>query len=278
MPVLRPPWLPEGLYQIWLTHYTAAGGQAGGADAEVAAIELTRQDPTYETYFPGIKREDGTIRYADTPEQTYYTNIQSFRNTVEGLQMSPDVFAADYISLIEGDVSPNEFSSRATALQDRVLGQGPFIRDFYAENYGIDMTNQGILAGLMSERINDAILNRQITMSEIGGEGGMRGFDISAEFANLLAREGDMDREEAQRMFGAADRLLPFLQGMALRHADPDDTFDITEFASATILDDPEQLNRLDRLQAQEAAGFTGGAQLEFARERDGRVTGLAER
>ena len=79
-------------------------------------------------------------------------------------------------------------------------------------------------------------------------------------------------------MFGAADRLLPFLQGMALRHADPDDTFDITEFASATILDDPEQLNRLDRLQAQEAAGFTGGAQLEFARERDGRVTGLAER
>lgn len=274
--VVRPPWLPDGLYQIWLQYYMDAGGQAGGQNAEIAAIEQTRQDSAYESYFPGIKRDDGTIRYADNPEQTYYTNIESYRNTIEGLRMQPDSFGEEYIDLIEGDVSPNEFSTRVNALQDRVLSQGPAIRDWYAENYGLDLTPQGILAGLMSERVNDAILNRQITMAEIAGEGGVAGYDISAEFANMLATEGNMERNEANRLFGSARQLLPMLGALAARHGDPDDTFDLVEFTDA-FLNDPEQAQRIERLRAQESSTFTGGAQLEYLRDRaTGGVGGLA--
>ena len=71
-----------------------------------------------------------------------------------------------------------------------------------------------------------------------------------------------MDRGEAQRLFGSAEGLLPTLGALARRHGDADDDFDIQEFTKAAFLDDPEQLSRLGRLQSQEQAQFTGGAQI----------------
>ncbi len=275
--VIVPPWIPDGLYQIWLTAYQDAGGKAGGAAAEIHAAEQMRSDPAYDTYFPGIRRDDGSIRFGDNPEQTYFSNIEAFRGIVEGLGMRPDVFNNEYIALIEGDTSPNEFQSRVSALEARVMSQGPGIRDWYAENYGLNMTNQGILASLMSERIDQAVLSRQITMAEIGGEGVSRGFDLSSEFVSMLAQEG-MNREEADRLFGSAEAMLPALNALAVRHGDPDDDFDITEFAGGEYLDDPEQAARINRLKAQESSVFTGGGAVDFTRSREsGGVSGLID-
>ena len=200
----------------------------------------------------------------------------AFRNTVSGLEMEPSIFDEEYIDLIMGDVSPDEFTTKVNALEARVMSQGPGIRDYYAELLGIDMTRAGILASLMSERVETAVLNRQITMAEIGGEAAGREYDLSAEFVELLAQAG-MDRGEAQLQFGSAERMLPVLGALAARHGDRDDSFDITEFISGSFLDDPKQMARITRLQAQEKSDFTGGAALEYARQRTGGVTGLLE-
>lgn len=273
--IVRPGWMTDEMYQEWFGYYLDSGGEVV-PDSGTRATELFRASPNYESYFPGIKREDGSVRYTTDPEQTYEANMIAFRNTVEGLEMDPNIFDEEYIALIEGDVSPDEFTTKVNALEARVMSQGPGIRDYYADLLGIDMTRAGILASLMSERVETAVLNRQITMAEIGGEAQGREYDLSTEFVELLARAG-MDRAEAQRQFGSAERMLPMLGALAARHGDTDDTFDITELIGGTFLDDPTQMNRIDRLRAQESSTFTGGAALDYARQRTGGVTGLLD-
>ena len=108
-PIVRPFWMTEAMYETWLRLYTEAGGSgvAGSADR---ATEQFRDLPEYEAWFPGIRREDGALRYTNSPEATYYNNIAAFRSTVEGLGigMNPDIFNEEYIDLIEGDTSPDE--------------------------------------------------------------------------------------------------------------------------------------------------------------------------
>ncbi len=273
--IVRPGWMTDEMYQEWFGYYLDAGGEVV-PDSDTRATEMFRASPNYASYFPGILREDGSVRYTTDPEQTYEANMVAFRNTVSGLEMDPAIFDEEYIALIEGDVSPDEFTSKVAALEARVMSQGPGIRDYYADLLGIDMTRAGILASLMSDRVENAVLNRQITMAEIGGTAQDREYDLSAEFVELLAQAG-MDRAEAQLQFGSADRMLPVLGALAARHGDADDTFDITEFIGGTFLDDPKQVLRIQRLRAQEESTFTGGAAVDIVRQRTGGVTGLLD-
>lgn len=274
--ILRPSWMTDAMYNEWILYYLEAGGD-GVPGADTRATEMFRQSPSYESYFPGIKDENGRIRFRSDPEQTYFDNIASYRNIVEGMQLNPDVFSEDYVSLIEGDTSPAEFASRMNALEDRVASQGEAIRGWYANEFGIDMTRESILASLMSPRVEQAVFERQITMAEIGGEAALRNYDLTQSFVESLAQAG-MDRAEAQRLFGTAEALLPALNVMAARHGDPNDPFNITEFATAGAkgLGAPEVDRRISMVQAQEQAGFTGGAQLNITRDqRTGGLTGL---
>ena len=138
------------------------------------------------------------------------------------------------------------------------------------------MSREGIVASLLDQKVQSDILNRNITMAEIGGEAAQRDFDITTGFVDMLADQG-FDRGEANKLFGSAQRMLPMLGALASRHGDPDDSFDISEFTDA-YLNDPEQQKRITRLQAQEASTFTGGAQLDYVRGQSGGVTGLAQR
>jgi len=265
--------MTDDMYVEWLGYYLDAGG-SGVAGSETAATETFRQSSTYEGYFPGIKRDDGTLRYAFNPEQTYFANINAFRDTISGLDMDPDIFNEDYIDIIKGDKSPLEFSQNVNTLYDRILSQGFAIRDWYATNAGVYMTDQGILASLMSERMENAVLSRNITMAEIGGEASMRDFDITSQFVTWLEAEG-MDRSEAQQFFGTAEAILPVLGALAQRHGDPDDTFDLIELAQANVFGDAKQGKRIQQLVSQEEALFTGGAQTELARSQAGGLAGL---
>jgi len=275
--VVRPAWLPEGLYQQWLAAYLEAGGSSV-AGSENYATEFVRASAEYDSYFPGLRREDGALRYDTDPERTYFDNINSFRNTIEGLKMEPDIFGEDYIALIEGDTSPTEFAARVNALWERVVLAGSGIRDWYATNYGVNMTDQGILASLMSERVDTAVLNKQMTMAEIGGEASVYDMDITTSFVNALEEAG-MNRDDANRFFGSANVLMPMLSQLAARHGDPNDEFDIMELAAAGgYLPDLENIGAdITRLQAQEMSTFTGGAAVDIVRGRTGGVTGLLD-
>lgn len=275
MPVVRPAWMSNAMYQQWLGYYEEQGG-ASVPGAGNSATEQFRASSEYATYFPGIKNDDGSIRYPDRPEITYQANMAAFRQTAEDVGVNPAYLEDQFIALIEGDVSPNEYQARVSNVFNRVMETAPEIRTWYADNFGIEMSDAGILASVMSPGIGDDIINKNITMAEIGGEAAQRDFDITTGFVDMLADQG-FDRGEANKMFGSAQRMLPMLGAMAARHGDPDDSFDIGEFADA-YLNDPEQVARITRLRSQEASTYTGGAQLDYVRGQSGGVTGLAQR
>ena len=274
-----PPWMRDAPELAAAYLYEMIDVQGNAPDAANNALETIRTAPEYQAmydaHFMGNRREDGTLRL---DENQYLSRKQGYRDAIMGVdpQMNPSVFEEEFSDLIAGGVDETEFGRRVDALYSRVLSQGPEIREFYGTEFGIDMTDQGILASLMSPRVQDAVLAKQLTMAEIGGEASMRNFDITSEFVNLLEQQG-MDREEANRMFGNAERMMPALSALAARHGDIDDDFDITEYAGAAFLNDAEQVRRVNRLQAQEKASFTGSAATDIARSGQGGITGLVD-
>lgn len=273
-PVMKPAWLPDALFEEWKRLYIDAGGTASPYSATVATEQI-RQSPMYDTFFPGLRREDGSLRMT---ESQYYNRIDSYMNIIEGVDVNPDLFAKQFEMLIEGDVSPDEFASRVNNLYERVALAGDAIRDWYTTEFGIDMTNSALIGSLMDPDLGASILNRQITMAEIGGEASERNFSLSSQFVTMLAEQG-MERGEADRLFGSAEKMLPMLNAIAARNANPDDDFDIQEFVSAAGFggDSAENARTIDILLAQEDASFTGGAQIEYKKSQTGGVAGLAQ-
>lgn len=273
--IVRPAWMTNEMYAEWYEYYLDAGGTGVTGSAE-RATEVFRSSAKYATYFPGLLRDDGATRYATNPEATYFANLASFRTTVQAVGVDPALIGKRYIELIEGDVSPAEFERRVGSLQSRVLGQADSIRNWYGANYGINMTSAGMIASLMDDEVGAAILEERLTMAEIGGEGALHEYDVSTEFANMLEDNG-MSRDEAGKLFGTAEQLLPVLDSLAKRHGDPDDDFDIKEFARGTYLMDSEQSSRIGRLTAQERSVFTGSATTGVVTDREVGVVGLRQ-
>jgi len=175
-----------------------------------------------------------------------------------------------------GDVSPREMTSRIEAAYERIIDATPAIRQFYSDNFGIEMTDAAIIASVLKPSLGEQVLNKQISMAEIGGEAATRGYEIAGAMTEELFRAG-LGRDQAAGLFGAAATQLPILDVLAKRHQDPDDDFDLEEFIGAGIYDDPEQRRRMRRLVAQERSLFASG-QGGAARSRaTGGVTGLTQ-
>jgi len=162
-------------------------------------------------------------------------------------------------------------------MYERVIEASPEIRDFYAENYSMDLTDTAIVASFLDPDIGQAIIEKRIATSEIGGSAATRGFDVSLSYAQSLER-ADMSRREADSFFGQAATMVPALSVLDSRHADPDDDFDLNEFTQASLFDDPEQRRRMRRLISQENSAWTGGVQTDIVRSREtGGLTGLID-
>jgi hypothetical protein len=262
-------WLDEGARDALWEAYIETGDP-------IAMWTMVRQDPRYGQWFPGNLSEDGR---PILPEEDYARIVAGYDEVFRSVGLNPDLFHDRYGELIAGDVSPQELESeRIYPVYERIVDRAPEIREYYADMHGIPMTNEAILASYLDPDIETKVLNRQITMAEIGGSAAGRGYDLSQQFVQMLYEQG-MDWEQAQRLFGSANSMLPMLRGLATRHGDPDDEFDITEFVEGAYLQDPEQIARISRLTAQEKSTFTGGAQLDYRRSQEtGGVAGLEVR
>lgn len=270
---LAPDWMPAALIKAWYSEYLEIGGPNVSGSASGAA-EAIRNDPDYrdlyDSYFPGNRREDGSLRLS---EVAYNRRVQSYENALLGVNLNPDIFRDKYGDLISGDVSESEFVQKVESMYDRVIGAAGDIRSFYAANFAIDMTEEAIVASFMDPDIGQAVLDKRIAISEIGGEAAIRKFNIDVGFARQL-EQGGVTRDQAQDLFGQGALDVPVLNVLARRHADPDDDFDLNEFSKAYVFDDPVQRRRIRRLVAQERATFTGASPYE--EDRRGGVTGLA--
>ena len=280
-----PLWIQQNpqLANEWVAAFVDAGGIGNATVATGAATIALRQGDTYQAIFPSMYDEGGVpIFTGASPEEQYFVTLESYKQQVRATGLNEDLFEAKYHEMIGGRVTADEFSQRVVALRQRVMEGGDFIKNFYAENYSFDMTDHGILASLMDPDLEYDILNRNISMSEIGGFAGVRGFDITTDFAAQVAQQmsqsGQINTLQAQQFFANAATMVPALSILAARHADPDDEFDLNAFAGAEVFDDPALRKQMRRLAAQETSTFTGGAQLDLIRSETGGITGLAQR
>lgn len=273
-----PPWMlnhPD-IATAYLNEIIEMGGTSN-TNAANLALEEIRMAPEYrEMYdraFVGNRREDGSLRME---EGTYFAEVSDMRSYVKAVGLDPDVFQDKYGEMIGGDTYAQEFGTRVNAIYAAVIGGVPETMAWYSDNFDIEMSEAAIVGSMLSPELGDALLSGRITSAQIGGEAAARGFDIDRTFAEMLEGAG-ADRDAAKRFFGEAQALLPSLQVMAARHADPADEFDLNDLADLSFFDDPVQRGRMNRLMAQEASTFTGGAEIEYLRSKSGGVTGLMD-
>lgn len=260
------PWLPEELLDTYVNEWTQSG------DAELALAKV-RQSPQYDKHFPGIKRDDGTLRMS---ESEWFSTREAYRQLFQDFGLNDQLFQKRFTELVEGEVSPSELAGRLGAAFDVIRNQIPQVKRVYARWFGEQgISDQGIFAAFIDPDVGDAILNRRIGMAQVAAEGLARGFQPGRQLTRRLFQAG-VGQEQAQQFFIAAEGQLQTLQQLAARHRDPDDTFDLVEFAEATVFGDPEQTRRIRRLLRAEASLFTD--QLGAVAQDDFALTGLTPR
>lgn len=271
MAVWIPLWMRgNALEQIYLDAWDETG-------STVQALLTVQESDEYDVLLPGNRREDGYIR---NEEAMYFSIIEGYEDAFESVGLSADFFASygeGFIPLIEGNVSPDElYSTRLLPVWEDVRNGGDFVRAEYAEMWNIDLTDEAIMASILDpEGIGTGVLNRSIAQSEISGMAMRGGYDIDAEFRDLLLDEGELTRESADDLFSSAKGVLPILEVLRRRHTDSDDAFDIEEFANASVFRDPQDSLRMRRMLRAERASFSPNSSLTNARDQAGRIVGL---
>ena len=241
------PWLPTRLGEIYEKAYIEYG------DADLAWA-VVRASDEYDEALPGMKRDDGSLRLAT--EQDYFALMESYAEVFRSYNLSPAMFESRFVDLLIGNVSPDELDrQRIAPVYERVIDASQFILDDYFDRYGLEMTPEAIIAGVLDPDLGARILDRQIAISEISGEAAESGFGISDEFIDTLYRAG-VDRQLADRLFQQAEGAVPVLSILARRHADPNDEFTLEEFTSSELFGNPLARRRMRRLVAQEQSLF----------------------
>ena len=267
---LLPRWLRDD--PVLMAHWEEGVAQVGYQDA----ITFVRQTPAYADKFPGMMRDDGTQRFQS--ENDYIALIESYERDLISVGINPDVMRDKFVDLIKADVSSDEFfSERVKPMYDRVIAYGPDLMARYAADHNIDMTPEALIAAALDPDLETRIFNKQIALTEIKAASdrvfGMSETNRYTDLMNTLGDRQGFDVTQAQQLFERAGHLIPTLEVLTKRHNDTDDTFDLNEFTQATLFEDPSQLRRIQRLQAQERSLFGSGS--SFQRNQQGALTGL---
>ena len=261
------PFLPEGLLTLFQEKYV-------DFDKNIdLALGAVRQDTQYDNYFPGNKRADDSIRIS---EVEYGAVIESYKDSLSKFGVNPDVFADNFGQLIEGDVSPTEFQSRLNTVYSGIEQNIPEVKQYYADNFDIDLSEESIFAAAVDTTVGDAILSGQITQAQIAGEATARGMSLPQAQLEKLQRFG-VTQQDARQIFQAAQQQVPRLQELQRRGGravSEEDIFELEEFTEAGVYKDPEEIEQIKMLEAEEKSRFSpiGGAA-----RKGGRVTGLTQ-
>ena len=262
------PGLPDSFINLYVQYWEQTGDPQ-------QAISKTRQDPAYDTIFPGNKTDRGQIRY---DEVTYFALEDSYIGTLAEYGVpratSINLLQDRFVSLLENEVSANEFQQRVAAVYRGVQENIPQVKTFYADNFGIDLDEQSIFLGALDPSVGEDIVAGKITTAQIGGEAARAGFTISLEEARRIQQFG-LSQAEARRLFTQAQTQIPQIQELQEREGrTTDEVFDLDDFTEAVVFQGPEELEEIRRLQRSEESRFSpvGGPA-----RRGCRVTGLTE-
>ena len=262
------PNMPPDILDLFANEWARTG------DPQVAIAEV-RRSPAYEIAFPGNKRPDGTVKFDEVTytglKESYIGTLQEYgipRNT------SVDLLTDRFTGLIEGEVSAREFAQRVDAVYQGIQENIPEVTEFYRENFGLELTPEAIFVGALDPTVGEEIVAGRITTAQIGGEAARAGFQISGDFAQRLQRAG-ISQAQARQLFTTAQTELPRLQELQTRGGVTDpEQFTLEQFTEAAVFQSPEELEEIQRLEAEEASRF---APVGGAARRGRRVTGLVE-
>jgi len=264
------PNMPDNLLNLFADEWARTG------NPKVAIAEV-RGTTEYETLFPGNKRADGTVKF---DEVTYVGLKESYMGTLAeygvSREISESLLQDRLTSLIEGEVSAREFQQRVGAVFQGVQENIQEVQDFYATNYGIDLTQESIFLGAIDPSVGEDIVAGKVTTAQIGGEAAKAGFTIDLSTAEKLRKAG-LNQQQARQFFSTAADQIPRIQELQQRGGKSvaqEDVFNLEKFTEAMLFQSPDEAEELRRLQAEEESRFSaiGGAARQGSR-----VTGLTE-
>ena len=245
------------------------------SDNPQVAIAEVRKSDAYEIAFPGNKNPDGTVKFDEVTygglKESYIGTLAEYgipRNT------SVDLLTDRFTDLVIGKVSAREFAQRVDAVFQGIQENIPEVQEFYATNFGLELTPESIFLGALDPTVGEEIVAGRITTAQIGGEAARAGFEISGEFAQRLQRAG-ISQAQARQLFTAAESQLPELQSLQIqRGVAPEEQIGLEQFAEAAVFQSPEELQQIERLRAEQQAEF---APIASAARRGARITGIVE-
>lgn len=249
------PYFPKAVMDTFVKAYVEFGG-----DAELA-LAKTRQSSQYAKAFPGLLREDGSLRLGSEGE--YLSYVEGYKTRLSTFGVPASLLNTKRVTqLLEGGVDPIEFGQRLDYIYTQVATNLPEIRAAYAREFGISsrsLSLGAIFGSAIDPDINPVELEFRIRRAQVRGEADVHGFNIPISEATRLAEFG-LDQQAARNFYSEARTLLPTLGTLVGRHNDPDDDFDLSELTDALVFTDPEQNQRLERLFAQESSLFSPAA------------------
>jgi hypothetical protein len=264
------PWLPEDLIRAY------AGGLAESNGNPDMGLGRMRQHASYDQFFKGNRRADGTFRYSETE---YMAVKDGYRQNLAARGINPDIFAGKEHLWIEGDVSVQEHEARIAGFDEYLRRWGPQGTNgysaaigWYAQNYGVQMTEEAVLVSMMDAEIGTEVVKGRIPLSQIGGAAASFGYSRTLADAQRLQGWG-LTGDQALDVYGTASQRLPGLDAMARRFYDPRGGVGVDAFEEAFVGRDAQQQLRLGRNLQAEHASFSrrGTAQSDQA----GRLGGL---
>lgn len=252
------PYFPAPLIRTYVDAFVELG------DRDLA-LARTRQSDLYDDFFPGNRRDDGTLRLN---EAQYLARLESYRQILEAQDINPDIFEDRLPELIEGETSPTEFRQRVDAVASQIDEGIPELRDFLSDQLDIPESVEDRRTALLAAALDPSLARRigtEIAVANLRAQASTRGLTLTAPQTRSFLQRG-LNTEFVEQ----AAATLPALRTLASRFRRR--PFDVEEFAQASLgLPGPAQ--RISSLFAQEEAQFSRQGGVRFGQR--GQLTGL---
>lgn len=259
------PWLPPDLLRTFVDSWVETG------NPQQALAEM-RQSSAYEQNFPGIFREDGTMRMG---EREYLATRARMEQHIAAYDVNPDVFQDNITRAIEGELSPQEMRQRLSAQWNRVVEGADATRQEFGRFYGIDeMSDEALFGMSLDPDVGRDVLERRISVSEVAGGYRETGWQRSQERIRQLMEQGVDTRQAALEQSRQIQRQQTSFDALGRRHNEG--PFSRRDVEQATVFGEESERRRMERAMEAESAMFTPAA--GFRRNERGDLEGLSER
>lgn len=254
------PYFPGNILNIILDSWV----DTGSIDL---AIAQGRASDDYAKTFPGIKREDGSLRMT---EIQYLEVKDAMKDSLRNYNLNPDIFENEIIDAIQGDVDIQEFQGRLQFGYEQLINNRDVVLEVYRAEYGMDLTEEALFAMFISPEIATSVLENQILVSQILAEAEVADITLGKSTVQDFISAG-ISQEQARSLFRETEQLSG-LTGVAAQMGQDLSEEDI---ASGLAGLSPEQLGLIKSAEARSAS--QSSIQAGAATTQAGQVTGLIE-